>query len=344
MTPDELHKPTVPIAYVLLTLQLAAEHAVGREQMLKGITLAPGILDKPDARFGLMEYGQLCVRALQLTGEAGLGYEFGLRNHLTTHGFYGFGVISQHDVKAAIEFVVRFAPIRIPGWDLRFFMDGPQAVIDARETVPYGILRQYAIDMLLVTLTNSFNQVMAPPESGLELWFNCPEPDYYARYRDQLPRVRFGMAANQIRFPADYLQRPLATANAVTARLVARECERELALLGYNEDVLERVRATLINEQGQYPNLEAVAKKLYMTGRTLKRRLQTHGMSFQTLLDEARHRDSVRLLEDPSISLEEVASRLGYSASANFSRAFRKWSGNTPGDFRAKLGAAIPKK
>lgn len=335
MTPDELRKPSVPIAYVLLTLQLAAEHGVSRETMLKDIKLAPGVLDQPDARFGLMEYGHLCVRALQLTGEPGLGYEFGLRNNLTIHGFYGFGVISQHNIREAIEFAVRFAPIRMPGWALRFFVEGDQAVIDARETVPYGILRQYALDMLLVTLSNSFRQAMVSSGPEMELWFNCPEPAHYSRYRDRLPPVRFSMAANQIRLPVEALQRPLATANAVTARLVARECERELALLGYNEDVLERVRATLLNEHGHYPSLEAVAKKLYMTSRTLKRRLQTHGISFRKLLDEARHRDSIRLLEDPSLSLEEIASRLGYSASANFSRAFYKWSGNTPGAFRA---------
>ncbi len=58
MTPDELRKPTVPIAYVLLTLQLAEEHGAGREQMLKGLKLAPGVLDQPDTRFGLLEYGQ----------------------------------------------------------------------------------------------------------------------------------------------------------------------------------------------------------------------------------------------------------------------------------------------
>lgn len=344
MTPDELRKPTVPIAYVLLTLQLAEEHGVSREQMLKGLKLAPGVLDQPDTRFGLMEYGQLCIRALQLTGEAGLGYEFGLRNNLTTHGFHGFGVMSQQNVREAIEFAVRFAPIRMPGWDLRFFVEGEQAVVDVRETVPFGILRQYALDMILVTLTNSVRQFLRRSEPGLELWYNCPEPDYFSRYRERLPPVRFSMAANQIRLPAAVLQRPLPTANAVTARLVARECERELALLGHTEGVLERVRAALVNEQSSYPSLDAVAKKLFMTSRTLKRRLQTHGISFQTLLDEARHRDSVRLLEDPSINLEEVASRLGYSASANFSRAFRKWSGKTPGDFRARLGAAATKK
>jgi AraC-like DNA-binding protein len=337
MTPDELTKPTVPLAYVLLTLQLAAERGVGRDAMLKDLDIGPELLEQPDTRIGLLRYGRLCLRALALTNEPALGYEFGLRNNLTTHGFYGFGVMSQTTVRDSLEFAVRFASLRMPGWTLRLFTEGDRGVVEAREAVPFGILRQYALDMMLISLFKSHQPFMAAPEST-ELWFDCEEPAYYARYRDQLPRVRFSAGANQIRFPAEWLTRPLTTANAVTARLVARECERELALLGHTEDLLERVRATLVNDRGRYPDLATVAKRLYMSDRTLKRRLQKHSISFQQLLDEARKRDSIRLLEDPTLNLEEIAERLGYSASANFARAFRKWTGHSPGDFRARFG------
>lgn len=89
MTPEELTKPTVPLAYVALTLQLAAERGVGRDAMLKDLELSPSLLEQPDTRIGLLLYGRICLRALQLTNEPALGYEFGLRNNLTTHGFYG---------------------------------------------------------------------------------------------------------------------------------------------------------------------------------------------------------------------------------------------------------------
>lgn len=337
MTPDELTKPTVPMAYVQLTLQLALERGVSHEAMLRDLGLSAGLLDQPDARIGLLLYGRLCLRALHLTDEPALGYEFGLRNNLTTHGFYGFGVMSQMTVRDAFEFAVRFSPLRMPGWALRFFVEGKQGVFEAQETVPFGMLRQYALDMMLISLFNSHHQFL-PTNEPVELWFDCPEPAYYARYRDRLPSVRFLAGTNQIRFPAELLTRSISTANAVTARLVARECERELALLGHTENLLERVRATLINEKGRYPDLPTVAKQLYMSDRTLKRRLQKHSISFQQLLDEARKRDSIRMLEDPTLNLEEIASRLGYSASANFSRAFRKWTGTTPGEFRARAG------
>jgi len=102
-------------------------------------------------------------------------------------------------------------------------------------------------------------------------------------------------------------------------------------------DCLAQVRAVLLGKSGEYPSLEQVAGRLCTSSRTLKRRLQRQGASFQQLLDEVRHREAVRLLENPSLSVEEVASRIGYSSSANFTRAFRKWVGNTPGAFRVQL-------
>src|SRR5262245_53013474 len=131
MTPEELAKPIVPIAYALLTLELAAERGVSREAMLEGIDLDPALFDQADARLGLLEYGHLCIRALELTGEPALGYEFGLRNNSTLHGFYGFGAMSQRTLGEAIEFAVRYASLRMPGWKLRFFVDGKHAVVEA---------------------------------------------------------------------------------------------------------------------------------------------------------------------------------------------------------------------
>ncbi len=74
-----------------------------------------------------------------------------------------------------------------------------------------------------------------------------------------------------------------------------------------------------------------------MSSRTLKRRLKMHGTSFQRMLDDTRKRDAIRLLEDRTLSVEEIAHRIGYSAPANLLRAFRKWTGTTPASFRARV-------
>lgn len=335
MKTEDLLKPTVAIGYVLLSLELAAEHDIARETLLKDLDISPALLARPDARVSFLQYGRLCARILRKTGDMGIGYEFGLRSSHTLHGFISLGALSQPDVRAAIEFASRFAPrMRSPGFDLHFFIDGEQAVINLSETVQYGLLHQFAVDMQLISVAASLHSALALALPALEIWFACPEPAHYARYRERLPPVRFNMGANQVRLPVQCLDQPLPTANGVTAELVRDYCEREAGLLDVSADLPSRVRALLISRKDGYPDLSAAAAELRLSTRTLKRHLHEHGFSFQRLIDEARQRDAIRLLKETSLSIEQIAEHMGYSEAGNFARAFRRLTGMLPGDFR----------
>lgn len=332
-----LVRATVPVAYVQVGLELAADRGIDRERLLKGIEFAPGVLDRPDGRVPLAQCVRLVSRVARITGDRGLGYEFGLRNNLAAHGEVGYGLMSHATVGEAIAFGLKYGRLRNPVLRLSLFVEEGQAVIETREALPLGPLRQYAYDAVLVTLARLARQLGGPFKPQLELRFDCREPEHYARYRHRLPPVRFSAGANQLRFQAEYLERPLYTANASSARLVASQCERALTLLGDDANVAERVRAILGTTPGAYPGLDEVAARLHMSGRSLKRKLQQEGRSFLDLLDEARRIDSVRLLSDPQLEINQIAERVGYSDPASFTRAFRKWTGCTPTAYRAGL-------
>jgi AraC-like DNA-binding protein len=104
-------------------------------------------------------------------------------------------------------------------------------------------------------------------------------------------------------------------------------------------EALGGVRAELVLSEAGYPDLSAVAARLLTSPRTLKRRLQQAGSSFQVLLDEARRRDALRLLENPNLELRQIASALGYSDPPSFTRAFLRWTGERPSAARRKLRA-----
>lgn len=73
-----------------------------------------------------------------------------------------------------------------------------------------------------------------------------------------------------------------------------------------------------------------------MSDRTLHRRLEEHGTTFKDLVDEVRFTAARLYLEDPAMGLSEVAFRLGYSDLRAFARAFKRWAGTTPGEYRTK--------
>jgi AraC-like DNA-binding protein len=123
-------------------------------------------------------------------------------------------------------------------------------------------------------------------------------------------------------------------ADAAALRLAKEQCERELDALGAGETMAGRVRRLLRVEGGGFRGLEEVAVELHVSTRTLKRRLAAEAVSFSQLLDEERRSHALLLLRAPERSLDEIADRLGYSDLANFTRAFRRWTGKTPGAYR----------
>ncbi len=117
--------------------------------------------------------------------------------------------------------------------------------------------------------------------------------------------------------------------------------QRERALSDPVRDtLLERVRAQLAPGPDGYADLERVAERLFMSGRTLKRRLHERGTTFRTMLDDARFRQARQLLENPDLDIQQVAIALGYRDPACFTRAFRRWSGRTPSQVRAERKTA----
>jgi AraC-like DNA-binding protein len=80
--------------------------------------------------------------------------------------------------------------------------------------------------------------------------------------------------------------------------------------------------------------MESVSERLKMTSRTLRNRLNRHGTTFQALLDDARKQLAITYLQSSLMKVDEVARLLGFSDSSNFRRAFKKWTGKLPRDFR----------
>jgi len=332
----EAQKPTVPVVYWLYVLALAGERGIRREALLAGTGVTAALLETPDARTTPAQYGRFSSNALRLTGDEGLGYEMGLRSQLTKHGFLGYGLMSCATLREAVELICRYQRARTPFFNVRLTVEQGSAIIDVEEALALGRLRRFGVDGFLVEVGTLLGSLLSEPLPGLELWFDYPEPRYYSRYRRRLPTLRFARAANQIRFPAELLGRRLATANPVTAQLMIEECERELALVGYSQDLLGQVRALLVMQPGGYPDLSALCTQLHMSGRSLKRKLRQKGTCYMELRDQARCRDGQRLLRSRTLSIEEIATRLGYSDPANFSRAYRRWTGESPSTTRAK--------
>lgn len=164
------------------------------------------------------------------------------------------------------------------------------------------------------------------PHSPLLRHFGCP--------------VRFDAPLDVLVFDRALMQQPLITHDQDMLALLLPELEAELAEARAEQDLPTQVMTILGRSmRGQRPSVNSVAAELYLSPRTLQRRLQRHGYSYQQLLDKTRHRTACRLLAETDLEPGEIAFVLGFEELNSFSRAFIQWEALTPSRWRMQRTA-----
>jgi len=332
----------LPASYALRLLSLLAPRGLAAERLLAGTGLGHEAFTGREASLSVAQYGQLIANALRLSGDPGLSYELALASRLTSHGFLGYGLMSCATLGQALHLGLRYLHTRLPFHLIELRREGGQICLEVSEALPLGPFRQFGFEHLMTELC----QLAASLAGGrgddgdlraqVEIHHDFPEPPHFARYRERLPQVRHRQTGNRLRFPAALLDQPIATADPLSSELATEQCERELALRGGagRLSLLERVRQLMVAEQGRYPDLPELAARLAISPRHLKRRLRALGSGYLPLRDEARRRDALRLLAEPALPIERIAGLVGFDNPANFTRAFRRWTGQTPRAWR----------
>ncbi|PCJ70567.1 MAG: hypothetical protein COA62_08295 [Rhodobiaceae bacterium] len=194
----------------------------------------------------------------------------------------------------------------------------------------------FFVDMFFSAIARASYELTGERMTGACLELSIPAP----RQRD--PRfathitseVRFSCSVNRLTGPRIGYTRLLSASQIPAAAVHKRICEDFLRTAVLGEGISEIVKLHLLAQSAPFPSIVGTASELGFSERTLRRRLADEKTSFQELLDEVRHFLAVEYLSGTDISVEAVASALGYTNHGNFRRAFVKWSGVTPGVFR----------
>lgn len=339
--PAEITQPSISVSYLQLLVEILAERGIGSGQLLAGVPIDPAVLQQPEMRMSAYQWTLLAMNGIRLSGDPGLGYEFGLRMRPTAHGFLGYATMSCTSMLEAIELTIRFVQARQRNFVMNLRRDGDYSAIEVREKHPIPVLRSFFLENILIGLARGACTILGRELHDFddaEIWFDWPEPPYHAGYRERLPRIRFDRPSNLLRFPNRYLSLKPVMADPNASRQAVALCERELTLAGGLQDHIPlRVCAHLsFLDGGGYPGVDAIAARMHLSGRSLKRKLQAEGSSYLALLEEVRQRDAHQFLNQPELKVQEIAVRLGYTNPANFTRAFRRWTGESPSQYRAR--------
>jgi AraC-like DNA-binding protein len=337
---------SLPAVHALHLADLVQQWNVVPADLFADLDVREESLGDPAARLPVATIVALVERARTLTKEPVLGWYIGQHMRVSAYGFLGFAAMSASTVGEALDLATRFAPTITGALDLRLDVEGMTAALTIGERADLGPARDAVVLALVVGIWQIGRVLAGRPIAG-RVEFAFPMPPYAPRLAvlapDVSPHTRFGAAANRMVFDAEVLGWPLVMADPAATRLAREQCERELASIQGDAQLLTRVRALLPQQAGRaakgaaahgFRSLEEVATEMHLSARTLKRRLASHGIAFTTLLAEAQRERALQLLRSTELSIDEVAERVGYSDVANFTRAFRRWTGVTPAAYR----------
>jgi AraC-like DNA-binding protein len=337
-TPDS---PTVNAAYLRLLAAVLRSRGLDLPTLLQAAGLGDeAALAARQRPLSLREIDALVAAATRAGAGPFLGLELGESLHVSAHGPLGYAVASSPDLRQALRAVERYSATRTSALLYRLRATAAGADLELVERLDLGVTRGFYVSAIFVTLLHLVEAVVGPLAQGLRVDLPLPE----APWRPRVERlfggpVRYGAARLVLHVDAALLDRPGLTADAHAHAQALEACERQAAALltEGQASCAERVRELLRGpaaQQGRYPTLEQAARHFDISARTLIRRLQREGTRFQALLDESRKQRAWWYLLHTRHPVEEIAARLGYQDTRNFSRSFRRWHGSTPSAVR----------
>jgi AraC-like DNA-binding protein len=167
--------------------------------------------------------------------------------------------------------------------------------------------------------------------------FSYPRPEHGAEY-DLLFSCPFEFSTlhSSLLFHSRYLNMPLLQDERTLKLFLERSPADLLSRPDDGDSLSSQLRRLLSRDSSRWPDLEAVAAHLHISPQTLRRHLREEGSSFQELKDQLRRDIAIYHLSRANLSLQQIAEQLGFSEPSAFHRAFKKWTGLTPGAYRAQ--------
>lgn len=329
----------IPLSYLIRANEVLLEHGQDITPYLAAVDISLHDLVNADFEVSSQQYYTLMDQLLKDLDIPALGVRVGRKFSTVDYGVLGYAFISSQTLLQGMKTFFRFQAI--VGSNAMFeellSLDAEACIISVNCQAPSGRIYRYEVE-------ESFGQWLATAESvsmnGAPLQFThinftFPKPSYGNLYQElfRCP-VYFDQPRNEIHFPRALLEQRFTMANEITAQLCEQQCETILNNLQQQGGLVEEVRRLIINQPGQAPSPEEVARHLNVSYRTLRRRLSEEGTSFKNIHNEVRMGMAMEYLRQTELSTQEIAFLLGYSEVTNFHRAFKKWSQLTPGEYR----------
>jgi AraC-like DNA-binding protein len=323
--------------YLSFIWESAREFGIDPEQLFAEAAINPDLRNDPNARISADQLDRLIWTAKQESHDDAFAFHLVEQVHPTYYGVMGYAWLASETLRKAFELLYRYqkllsddgiVQLEDTGTHLKVELEW-QSHIERDPALRERIRLSNAVRLCRMNCGESFK-----PDKVL---FMQPEPArpaaYYAYFRCEL---EFGAETSAILIDAETADRPLPGYDPRLLMLFEKQIIEYLAKLD-RDDIVGQTKSIIFDQLpfGQV-SIDQIAERLFLSERTLRRRLKAAGTSFKELLADTRKELGERYIQDSSLSLTEIAYMLGFSDSSSLSRAYKSWTGKSPSEYRSE--------
>jgi len=301
-------------------------------------SLSDAKLGQPEGRISIPRFMRLGFHGIQQINRPDLGLEMGKRVKIPLLGLTGFLAMTAKDVESACKVMAHYE--RLSSTNCRgqssFYLENGKGIASFYSISPYNEFNLFVVDSVLSSQFKVIEWLCGKSGAVERVEVEFEAPSYSQAYEDYFGcPVVFGKERNALIIKTEALSWPLLQHDKNAFLNLKSICDERLLQAGKDRSLSEKVMDEISPLlEGQTPSIEQVADSLGLPPWTLRRKLQDHDTSFQTLLNETRQGLAESYMKDTDLAIGEIAYLLGFSSPTAFQRAFKRWTNESPGQYR----------
>ena len=262
----------------------------------------------------------------------------GLRYRVMSYGPLGLAVLAADTIEMGLQVLISFQALTYSLMQYNLIYENDALIgLAADDSLVPPDQREFCQERSLGSVTRFLNDMRQQPfpltriETTLDRpagWLDC----------DKLlgAPVIFNSAMTRWIFKPGISNEALPMASPLLEETYQNQCKRLIDQVRVSDDVVTKLYALLVRTGRGFPSAEAAARQLAVSERTLHRRLSQQGLSYGAVLNQVREQRARSLLDKSNLSIERIAEMLDFGETASFSRAFKRWTGSSPLQFRKR--------